>query len=161
MCVCVWYCGAALRRSTSRGPSFNQSPRRHSVQEARAFLGGAMDLKHGTIIGVTPPLPSPFPLLPLVTPPLPPLPHDRRSSVKAAGRSGALFANALARAAHFALQLHHLEDGLFAAAAQVVEEAVVLLGETVQHAEHVACGRRWRRGGNGTVSCLGLIINAL
>lgn len=107
-----------------------------------------MDLKRGAIKGVTLPLASPFPnsrsshlsffvfLLFL---------GGRRLRVRAAGRSGALLADALARAAHFALQLHHLEDGLLAAAAQVVEEAVVLLGETVQHAEHVAWRRRRKR----------------
>lgn len=56
----------------------------------------------------------------------------------AVGGSGALLADALAGPAHLAVQLHHLQHGLLAPAAQVVEQAVVLLGETVQHAEDVA-----------------------
>lgn len=54
------------------------------------------------------------------------------------GGSGALFADALAGPAHLAVQLHHLEHGLFAPAAEVVEQTVVLLREAVQHAEDVA-----------------------
>lgn len=54
------------------------------------------------------------------------------------GGSGALLADALAGPAHLAVQLHHFEHGLLAAAAQVVEQAVVLLREAVQHAEHIA-----------------------
>ena len=44
------------------------------------------------------------------------------------GQSGALLPDALARAAHLAVQLHHLEDGLLTPAAQMVEQTVVLLG---------------------------------
>lgn len=58
------------------------------------------------------------------------------------GVSGALFADALAGPAHLTVQLHHLQHGLLAAAAQVVEQAVVLLRETVQHAEHVTTATR-------------------
>lgn len=45
--------------------------------------------------------------------------------------SGALLADALAGPTHFAVQLHHLEHGLLAPAAQVVKQAVVLLREAV------------------------------
>lgn len=62
--------------------------------------------------------------------------------------SGALLPDALARAAHLAVQLDHLEDGLLPTAAQVVEQAVVLLREPVEHAEDEA----WRgRRGEGLV----------
>ena len=57
--------------------------------------------------------------------------------------SRTLLSDALAGAAHLAVQLDHLEDGVLPAAAQMVEEAVVLFGEPVQHAEHVTCRHRW------------------
>lgn len=61
-------------------------------------------------------------------------------------RSGALFPDALAGAAHLAVQLDHLQDGLLAAAAQVVEHTLVLLGESVEHTEDVTWrGERRRR----------------
>lgn len=56
--------------------------------------------------------------------------------------SGALLPDALARAAHLAVQLDHLEDGLLPTAAQVVEQAVVLLREPMEHAEDEA----WQEG---------------
>lgn len=59
--------------------------------------------------------------------------------------SGALLPDALARAAHLAVQLDHLEDGLLPTAAQVVEQAVVLLREPVEHAEDEACWEEKRR----------------
>lgn len=70
------------------------------------------------------------------------------------GQSGALLSDALARAAHLAVQLHHLEDGLLAPAAQMVEQTVVLLGETVKHAEHVAweANRDTRQGGSDLIT---------
>lgn len=51
---------------------------------------------------------------------------------------GALLSDALARSPHLAVQLHHLEHGLLSPAAQMVEQTVVLLGEAVQHTEHIA-----------------------
>lgn len=95
------------------------------------------------------PPPLPVPLLPSLPPARPPSPTHHpicHSSLLSflhlllllfvsasslnwmAGQSGALLPDALARAAHLAVQLHHLEDGLLAAAAQMVEQTVVLLG---------------------------------
>lgn len=84
-------------------------------------------------------VPSPVP--PLPSPPPQPICRSTSTSSSSSsslqaprhrwgcwGRSGALLTDALARAAHFAVQLHHLEDGFLAAAAQMVEQAVVLLG---------------------------------
>lgn len=68
--------------------------------------------------------PFPFSPLPLLAPLLKCFVWRRAVN---RGNSGALFSNALARAAHLAVQLHHLEDGLLAPTSQVVEQAVVLL----------------------------------
>lgn len=52
--------------------------------------------------------------------------------------SGTLLSDALAGSAHLTVQLDHLQHGFLSSMTQVVEQAVVLLGQPVQHAEHVA-----------------------
>ncbi|RLW06911.1 hypothetical protein DV515_00004298 [Chloebia gouldiae] len=60
-------------------------------------------------------------------------------------RTGTSFANALARSPYFPIQFHHFHDGLLAPAAHVIERAVVLFGQAVQHAEHiVSLGSRFK-----------------
>lgn len=51
--------------------------------------------------------------------------------------SRALLSNALAGSAHLAVQFHHLQHGFLSAAAQMVKHTVVLLWQSVQHAEHI------------------------
>lgn len=52
--------------------------------------------------------------------------------------SGTLLSDALAGSAHLAVQLDHLEHGFLSPATQVVEQAVVLLGQPMKHAEYVS-----------------------
>lgn len=61
----------------------------------------------------------------------------REQHLVAVLHSGTSFANTLARSPYFPIQFHHFHDGLLAPAAHVVERAVVLFGQAVQHAEHV------------------------
>lgn len=52
--------------------------------------------------------------------------------------SGTLLSDALAGSAHLAVQLDHLKYSFLSPTTQVVKQAVVLLGQPVQHAEHVS-----------------------
>lgn len=139
-------------RPTHQNGLVPKSPERCSPRGKPGFLQGDVEFRSRVVrsdVGYCDrAVPSPVA-------PLPPLPSHPSSHLSlhlllflckrlchrfgCLAQSGALLADALARAAHFAVQLHHLEDSFLAAAAQMVKQAVVLLGEAVEHAEHVAC----------------------